>query len=69
MPKRDTSKQLINSLRELMAAAALVKEKTIEIENICREQMENIDSSPIPKDLSKVVAEALAKSAARRKRP
>lgn len=71
MPKRDTSTQLNKVWDELYAAADLMEEKAAQVKNICREamaKMGEVSTSPIKKDLAKVVADALAKSAARRKR-
>jgi hypothetical protein len=67
----DPTKQIINGLDELEAAAELMEEKAIQMKIICRKAkatMGEVSTSPIKKDLEKVVADALAKSAARRKR-
>jgi hypothetical protein len=71
MPKRDTSTKIIKGLDELIAAADMMQEKAIQVKNMCREamaEMGEVSTSPIKKDLAAVVADALAKSAARRKR-
>lgn len=71
MAKPDTTKQIINGLDELEAAAELMEEKAIQLKDICRKAkatMGEVSTSPIKKDLAKVVEDALAKSHARRKR-
>jgi hypothetical protein len=71
MAKIDTTKQIINGLDELEAAAQLMEDKAIQLKDICRKAkatMGEVSTSPIKKDLDKIVADALAKSAARRKR-
>jgi hypothetical protein len=67
----DPTKEIINALEELDAAAELMEEKAIQLKIICRKAkatMGEVSTSPIKKDLDKIVADALAKSEARRKR-
>jgi hypothetical protein len=71
MAKSETTKQIINGLDELEAAAELMEEKAIQLKIICRQAkaaMGEVSTSPIKKDLAKVVEDALAKSRLRRKR-
>lgn len=71
MPKHDTTKEIKIAWDELEAAADLMHEKAIQMKLICRKAkatMGDVSTSPIQKNLDKVVADALAKSEARRKR-
>lgn len=67
----DPTKQIITAWDELEAAADLMHEKAIQMKLICRKAkatMGEVSTSPINKDLERIVADALAKSEARRKR-
>lgn len=74
MPKSNPDQILkeIDKLEaEIEAIEQLIDEKATRLKIICRKAkaaMGEVSTSPIKKDLDKIVADALAKSEARRKR-
>lgn len=74
MPKSNPDqivKEIDKLEAEIEAIERLIDEKATRLKIICRKAkaaMGEVSTSPIKKDLNKIVADALAKSEARRKR-
>lgn len=74
MPKSNPDqivKEIDKLEAEIEAIERLIDEKATRLKIICRKAkaaMGEVSTSPIKKDLDKIVADALAKSEARRKR-